>query len=67
MNLERVHASAEDVDDFAEEFIFGRLRVEELRVYEEHLLTCEICRGAVDKAEALIRDLRNATGEEPVN
>jgi anti-sigma factor RsiW len=67
MDLNQIHSSGEEAEEWAEEYVFGRLSPEDVRSYEEHLFMCEICRRAVEKAEAFIKDFRQAAGEDPVN
>ena len=67
MNFNQIHSSDEEAEDWAEEYVFGRLSPEDLRGYEEHLLLCETCRRAVEKAEGFIKTFRQAAGEDPVN
>ena len=67
MDFDKIHSSEEEAEDYAEEFVFGRLSPEDLRGYEEHLLACEICRRAVEKTEAFIEEFRRASGEDIVS
>jgi hypothetical protein len=44
-----------DPDDTAEAYAFGTLVGTDVVTYEEHLLTCEQCRAAVDAADQYVR------------
>ncbi len=64
MEYNAVHATRQNMEACAEEFVFGRLSASDRLEHEEHLLICEICRKAVDDVMEFIRLLREATREE---
>lgn len=61
MDFDTIHSSDEEMESWAEEFIFNRLSPSDLSRYEQHLLTCHKCQKAVEDTEQFIRRLRDAS------
>ena len=66
MDLDAIHSSVEAMEDYAEEYLFGRLLPADRTAYEEHILVCEECRSAVEKTEQFIKRFRQALEEGPI-
>lgn len=65
MDFDQLHDSADSVEDFAEEFVFGRLEGDTRHRYEQHLLDCLTCQKAVEATLELIRLLRKSSDLDP--
>jgi hypothetical protein len=54
-----VHCAG-DLEEFADAYLLGRLTEGAAATFEEHLLGCPNCLGAVEEADAFMRAIRGA-------
>lgn len=67
MNWERLHGSAEKLEEAAEQYVLHRMPQTELVAFEEHLLVCEQCREAVEITDEFVQVFRlAATSLDPL-
>jgi hypothetical protein len=57
-----IHSSTEQVDIAAERYVLGHMTLLETRSYEEHMIGCEVCQGAVEATAEFLQALLEILG-----